>query len=114
MRHHKEEKQEENKAEPEKEIEVAKMKPIADFLKDVNYEDIDSSLGIQLNQMLRKYTLRKTKLEQREKEVSTIYKSKIKYSRYYCNLIMDFLSSGKLYIMKNQIYLLIIHTMYSL
>jgi len=93
VRHYKEEKQEENKAEkeiePEKEIEIAKMKPIADFLKDVNYEDVDSSLGIQLNQMLRKYTLRKTRLEQREKEVNT-NANKIKYSRYYCNLIMNF------------------------
>lgn len=71
-RHYEEEQREEDKAETEEEIEVAKTKPIADFLKGINYEDVDSSLGIQLNQMLRKYTSRKTRLEQREEEVSTI------------------------------------------
>lgn len=95
MQHYKEEKREENKTEAGEEIEMTKMKPIADFLKDINYEDVDSSLGIQLNQMLRKYTLRKTRLEQREKEVSAIYKYKIKYSRYYCNSIMDFFIQWK-------------------
>ncbi|XP_011636228.1 uncharacterized protein LOC105426623 [Pogonomyrmex barbatus] len=62
----------------EEEIEVIKMKeqPIADFLKDINYEAMDSSLGIQLNQLLRKYTLRKTRLEQREKEWKVIYNQK--------------------------------------
>jgi len=73
MRHYKEKQREEDKAKTEEEIEMTETKPIIDFLKDMNYESMDSSLGIQLNQMLRKYTLRKTKLEQREKEVSTIY-----------------------------------------
>jgi len=73
MRHYKEKQREEDKAKTEEEIEMTETKPIIDFLRDMNYESMDSSLGIQLNQMLRKYTLRKTKLEQREKEVSTIY-----------------------------------------
>ncbi|TGZ46471.1 WD repeat-containing protein 52 [Temnothorax longispinosus] len=54
VQHYEEEQREEDKVETEEEIEVAKTKPIADFLKSVNYEDVDSSLGIQLNQMLHK------------------------------------------------------------
>lgn len=72
MQHYEEEQREEDKAETEEEIEMTETKPIADFLKGINYEDVDSSLGIQLNQMLRKYTLRKTRLEQRKKEVNII------------------------------------------
>lgn len=71
---HYENQREEDKAETGEEIEVAKTKPIADFLKDINYKEDSSSLGIQLNQMLRKYMLRKIKLEQREKQVNTIYR----------------------------------------
>ncbi|XP_070529333.1 cilia- and flagella-associated protein 44 isoform X2 [Cardiocondyla obscurior] len=74
--HHYEEKQEKDKVETEEEIEIIKTEPIPDFLKGINYEDIDSSLGIQLNQMLRKYTSRKTRLEQREKEWKLIYNEK--------------------------------------
>jgi len=73
MQFYKEKQREEDKAKTEEKIEMIETKPIIDFLKDMNYESMDSSLGIQLNQMLRKYTLRKTKLEQRKKEVSTIY-----------------------------------------
>jgi len=53
-------------------LEVARMKeqPIADFLESINYKSVDSSLGIQLKHMLHKYTLRKMRLEEREKEVS--------------------------------------------
>lgn len=74
MQHYEEEQREEDKAETEEEIEMTETKPIADFLKGINYEDVDSSLGIQLNQMLRKYTLRKTRLEQRKKEVNRYLK----------------------------------------
>lgn len=74
MRHYVEGQLKEDEAETEEEIEIAKTKPIADFLKGINNEDINSSLGIQLNQMLRKYTLRKIRLEQREKEVGTVYR----------------------------------------
>ncbi|XP_011859838.1 PREDICTED: uncharacterized protein LOC105557260 isoform X2 [Vollenhovia emeryi] len=72
----KQEEEEEDKAETDEKIEVAKTRPITDFLQGINYEDIDSSLAIQLNQMLRKYHLRKTKLEQREKEWQIIYNEK--------------------------------------
>lgn len=74
VQHYEEEQRKEAKAETEEEIEIAKTEPIADFLKGINYEDTDNSLVIQLNQMLRKYTLRKRRLEEREKEVSSIYK----------------------------------------
>lgn len=74
IQHYEEEQREEDKAETEEEIEMTETKPIADFLKGINYEDVDSSLGIQLNQMLRKYTLRKTRLEQRKKEVNRYLK----------------------------------------
>lgn len=74
MQHYEEEQREEDKAETEEEIEMTETKPIADFLKGINYEDMDSSLGIQLNQILRKYTLRKTRLEQRKKEVNRYLK----------------------------------------
>ncbi|XP_011056677.1 PREDICTED: cilia- and flagella-associated protein 44, partial [Acromyrmex echinatior] len=67
---------EKDKAKIEEEIEKVETKPILDFLKDINYEDMETSLGIQLNQMLRKYTLRKTRLEQREKEWKIIYNEK--------------------------------------
>ncbi|KYN44488.1 WD repeat-containing protein 52 [Trachymyrmex septentrionalis] len=67
---------EKDKAKIEEEIEIVETKPTMDFLKDINYEDMDSSLGIQLNQMLRKYTSRKTRLEQREKEWKIIYNKK--------------------------------------
>ncbi|XP_067210276.1 cilia- and flagella-associated protein 44 isoform X2 [Linepithema humile] len=60
----------------EVEIDVAKAKEQPDFLKDVSIKDADSSLRIQLNQMLRKYMLRKTKLEEREKEWKIIYNKK--------------------------------------
>lgn len=72
MQHYEEEQRKEDKVEREEEIAIAESKPIKDFLKGINYEGMDSSLGIQLNQILRKYTLRKTRLEQREKEVNTI------------------------------------------
>lgn len=74
MQHYEEEQREEDKAETEEEIEMTETKPIADFLKGINYEDMDSSLGIQLNQILRKYTLRKTRLEQRKTEVNRYLK----------------------------------------
>jgi len=66
------EKQPEQEEISEIEIDIAKAKKQPDFLKDINVKDADSSLKIQLNQMLRKYMLRKTKLEEREKEVSII------------------------------------------
>lgn len=56
----------------EVETDIAEAKEQPDFLKDINITDADSSLGIQLNQMLRKYMQRKRKLEEREKEVSAI------------------------------------------
>ncbi|KYN22810.1 WD repeat-containing protein 52 [Trachymyrmex cornetzi] len=74
--HYEMENREKDKAKIKEEIEIAKTKSTVDFLKDINYEDMDSSLGIQLNQMLRKYTLRKTRLEQREKEWKVIYNEK--------------------------------------
>jgi len=64
MQHYKEKQQEEDKAKTEEEIEMTERKPIIDFLKDINYESMDSSLGIQLKW---------ADLQQREKEVSTIY-----------------------------------------
>ncbi|XP_018302310.1 uncharacterized protein [Mycetomoellerius zeteki] len=76
MQHYEMKDREKDKAKIEEEIEVTETKPTMDFLKDINYEDMDSSLGIQLNQMLRKYTLRKTRLEQREKEWKVIYNEK--------------------------------------
>lgn len=54
-------------------ISTMQEQPVAVFLKGIDYKDTDSSLGIQLNQMLNKYNLRKTRLEQRENEVSTFY-----------------------------------------
>ncbi|XP_036151277.1 cilia- and flagella-associated protein 44 [Monomorium pharaonis] len=75
MEHYKKQ-QEQDKTEISDEIKIAEIRPVAEFLKDMNYEDLDSSLGIQLNQMLRKYILRKTKLEQREKEWKVIYNDK--------------------------------------
>lgn len=71
MQHYEVERQEEEKVE-EVEIEKAKDQTIADIIKDINYEDMDSSLAIQLNQMIRKYTLRKTRLEERENKVNII------------------------------------------
>lgn len=65
------EKEEEKDAEEEIELKV-KEPPLVEFLKGVDYEDTESSSGIRLNQMLRKYTLRKTRLEERDKEVSAI------------------------------------------
>jgi len=70
--HYEMEDREKDKAKIEEEIEK-ETKPSVDFLKDIKY-DMDSSLGVQLNQILRKYILRKTRLEEREKEVSVIYK----------------------------------------
>jgi len=66
------EKQVEQEEISEVEVDIVKTKEQADFLRDINIKDADSSLRIQLNQMLRKYMLRKTKLEEREKEVSVI------------------------------------------
>lgn len=54
----------------EEEIDITQEQSVALFLNGLDYKDTDSSLGIQLNQMLSKYNLRKTRLEQREKEVS--------------------------------------------
>ena len=71
--HYEMEDREKDKAKIEEEIEKVETKPSVDFLKDIKY-DMDSSLGVQLNQILRKYILRKTRLEEREKEVSVIYK----------------------------------------
>lgn len=65
-----EEKQREKEGKTEEEISTTQEQSVALFLKDIDYKDTDSSLGIQLNQMLSKYNLRKTRLEQREKEVS--------------------------------------------
>ncbi|XP_025994269.1 cilia- and flagella-associated protein 44 isoform X2 [Solenopsis invicta] len=77
MQHYEEEQQKEGKVKMGEEIKVAETRPIEDFLKDLNYENVlDSSLGIQLNQMLRKYILRKAKLEQREKEWKVIHDEK--------------------------------------
>lgn len=70
-----EEKQSEQEEIPEVEMDVPKAKEQPDFLKDISIKDADSSLRIQLNQILRKYTLRKTKLEEREKEVGIIMKT---------------------------------------
>lgn len=71
--HYEEEKREKEKEEKtEEEIDTIREQPIAVFLENIDYKDTDSSLGIQLNQMLSKYNSRKTRLEQREKEVSAI------------------------------------------
>jgi len=67
---HEEEQREIEKAMKEKLMPTIKEQPIADFLESINYKSIDSSLGIQLKQMLHKYTMRKMRLEEREKEVS--------------------------------------------
>lgn len=70
MQHYEEKQKEE---ETEEEIGTTQEQSVAVFLKGMDdYKDTDSSLGIQLNQMLSKYNLRKTRLEQREKEVSKI------------------------------------------
>ncbi|XP_070154334.1 cilia- and flagella-associated protein 44 isoform X2 [Polyergus mexicanus] len=68
------EKQKEGKT--EEEIDITQEQSVALFLNGLNYKDTDSSLGIQLNQMLNKYNLRKTRLEQREKEWKIIYNEK--------------------------------------
>ncbi|XP_050459149.1 cilia- and flagella-associated protein 44 isoform X3 [Cataglyphis hispanica] len=60
----------------EEETSTTQEQSVALFLKDIDYKDTDSSLGIQLNQMLNKYNLRKTRLEQREKEWKIIYNEK--------------------------------------
>ncbi|EFN70133.1 WD repeat-containing protein 52 [Camponotus floridanus] len=60
----------------ENEISTKQEQSVAVFLKGIDYKDTDSSLGIQLNQMLNKYNLRKTRLEQREKEWKIIYNEK--------------------------------------
>ncbi|EZA55647.1 hypothetical protein X777_04289, partial [Ooceraea biroi] len=54
----------------------AKEQPIANFSESINYKNADSNLGIQLKQMLRKYTLRKMKLEEREKKWKVIHSEK--------------------------------------
>lgn len=77
----KEQKEERDEEEKEKEqaISIKKEKSqVAEFLKGINFKDLDSSLGIQLNQMLRKYNLIKSRLEEREKEVSIILYELIK------------------------------------
>lgn len=83
---HSEEKQGEKQRERETEEEMSTtQEQSVTFLKGIDYKDTDSSLGIQLNQMLNKYNLRRTRLEQREKEVSItscvtyIYISKYSY-----------------------------------
>lgn len=73
MQHYEEKQREKQKeGEIEEEIGTTQEQSVAVFLKGIDYKDTDSSLGIQLNQMLSKYNLRRTRLEQREKEVSTI------------------------------------------
>lgn len=62
---------EENEGKMEDEIGTMQEQSVSVFLKDIDYKDTDNSLGIQLNQMLNKYNLRKTRLQQREKEVGT-------------------------------------------
>ncbi|KAL6428441.1 hypothetical protein ACFW04_008603 [Cataglyphis niger] len=71
-----EEKQREKEGKTEEETSTTQEQSVALFLKDIDYKDTDSSLGIQLNQMLNKYNLRKTRLEQREKEWKIIYNEK--------------------------------------
>ncbi|XP_020280668.1 cilia- and flagella-associated protein 44 [Pseudomyrmex gracilis] len=66
---------EERDAEEETELKI-KGQPLAEFLRGVDYEDTESSSRIRLNQMLRKYALRKTRLEKREKEWKAIYSKK--------------------------------------
>lgn len=87
QRYEEEQREEKEKMkEDEMEIEKVEKQPIKDFLKDVNYEAADSSLAIQLNQMLRKYTSRKMKLEEREKEVGII-SQQFKYKNKYLSLL---------------------------
>ncbi|KMR01454.1 wd repeat-containing protein 52 [Lasius niger] len=73
MQHYEEKQREKQKeGEIEEEIGTTQEQSVAVFLKGIDYKDTDSSLGIQLNQMLSKYNLRRTRLEQREKEIQII------------------------------------------
>lgn len=83
---------EENERKMEDEIGTMQEQSVSVFLKGIDYKDTDSSLGIQLNQMLNKYNLRKTRLEQREKEVNTFLSNRdtIHILSIYCNLIIKF------------------------
>lgn len=83
MQHYEEEQREEEEGiEEETETEKIQEQAIADILKGVDYENIDSSQGIRLNQMLRKYISRKTRLEEREKQVSVLQ------DKYFTPLIL--------------------------
>ncbi|XP_029161342.1 cilia- and flagella-associated protein 44 isoform X2 [Nylanderia fulva] len=76
MQHSEEKPEKPKKEEKEEEISTMREQSVAVFLKDIDYKDTDSSLGIQLNQMLNKYNLRRIRLEQREKEWKIIYQEK--------------------------------------
>ncbi|XP_072743964.1 cilia- and flagella-associated protein 44 [Anoplolepis gracilipes] len=76
MQHEERQRDKQKEEKVEEEISQMQKQPIAVFLKGIEHKDIESSLGIQLNQMLNKYNLRKTKLEQREKEWKSIYNEK--------------------------------------
>lgn len=66
------EEKEDEATEEDTETERIQDQAIADILKGVDYEDTDTSKGIRLNQMLRKYSSRKARLEAREKQVSLL------------------------------------------
>ncbi|XP_014472910.1 PREDICTED: cilia- and flagella-associated protein 44 [Dinoponera quadriceps] len=76
MQRYEEERKEEKETEEEAEAERMQEQAIADILKDVDHEDMDNSQGIRLIQILRKYTLRKARLEEREKQWRVIHKEK--------------------------------------
>lgn len=67
-------------------MEKTQEQAIADILKGVDYEDSDSSQGIRLNQMLRKYISRKARLEERDKQVRTL--SQIKHFTTYFYILL--------------------------
>ncbi|XP_019696509.1 uncharacterized protein LOC105182290 [Harpegnathos saltator] len=76
VQYYKKEQQEEGKTEEEIETEKIQEQAIADILKGVNYEDVDSSQKIRLNQMLRKYISRKARLKERKKQWKIIHQEK--------------------------------------
>ncbi|XP_032671308.1 cilia- and flagella-associated protein 44 isoform X3 [Odontomachus brunneus] len=78
MQPYEEEQRQEEEEEIKEETETEKIQEqaIADILKGVDYENLDSSQGIRLNQMLRKYISRKARLEEREKQWKVIHQEK--------------------------------------
>lgn len=57
----------------EDEEEVAEIQEMESFLKGLSPETIQYKLGVRINQMLRKYRDRKSRIEQRAQEVNNTF-----------------------------------------